>query len=174
MNGRFEPLATTLSWRGGKPGNVILHGGFFLLLKQRFRSESLKRIYSRWSQSRFKRKRPQHDFIYRHNTAVPFELLIRCSPAFPVFAFAVPQNPARLHHTVAAVSCWITGLLQLFRPRSGSCHFQPKQVSLVLIYYLHPQFPLHSTPNWNNDITSLLRLSQRAMTGVLKEQIKSA
>lgn len=30
MNGRFEPLVTTLSWRGGKPGNVILHGGFFI------------------------------------------------------------------------------------------------------------------------------------------------
>lgn len=96
----------------------------FLLLKQRFRSESLKRIYSRWSQSRFKRERPQHDFIYRHNTAIPFELLIRCSRAFPAFALVVPQNQPRLHHTVAAVSRWITGLLQLFHTRSCSCHFQ--------------------------------------------------
>lgn len=124
MNGRFEPLVTTLSWRGGKPGNVILHGGFFLLLKQHLWSESLKQIYSRWSQSRFKRERPQHDFIYRHNTAIPFELLIRCSGAFPAFAFVVPQNPPRLHHTIAAASCRITGLLQLFRRRSCSCHFQ--------------------------------------------------
>lgn len=129
---------------------------FFLLLKQRFRSESLKGIYRRWSQSRFQRERPQHDFIYRHNTAIPFELLIRCSRAFPAFALAVPSKPTKI-----APHSRSRELLD-HRPSATFPHSlvflsfsEPKQVSLVLIYYLHPQFPLCRTPNWNNDITSL-------------------
>lgn len=50
---------------------------------------------------------------------------------------------------------------------------EPKQVSRVLIYYLQPQFPLHISPNWNNGIPSLLRLSRRVMAGVLEEKVKS-